>query len=171
GMSLRDRVKGLIRSTAGVNAERWQRSTLDNRNVEVVLNSLLASPSFSSLHFPVQFVKLVRGCIESSCTCRLREMKVDTQPTADAAGKRFATLKDALVRGLPPLALAASEIALVADQNRSLSAAHEVGNWARDMGIHFGGASSFAKKGRILYNIVRIMHSERCLELGTAYGM
>ena len=171
-MSLRDRVKGLIRSTAGVSAEQWQRSTLDNRNVEVVLNSLLASTSFSSLHFPVQFVELVRGCIESSCTCRLRELKVDTQPTADAAGKRFATLKDALVRGLPPVALAAtSEIALVADQNRSLSAAHEVGNWAGDMGIHFGGTSSFAKKGRILYNIVRIMRSERCLELGTAYGM
>ncbi len=168
-MSLRDRVKGLIRSTAGVNAVQWQRSTLDNRNVEVVLNSLLASPSFSSLHFPVQFVELARGCIESSCTCHLRELKVDTQPTADAAGKRFATLKDALVRGLPPVALAAtSEIALVADQNRSLSAAHEVGNWAGDMGIHFGGASSFAKKGRILYNIGRIMHSERCVEIGTA---
>jgi predicted O-methyltransferase YrrM len=170
-MSLRDRVKGLIRTSAAINAEQWQRSTLDNRNVEVVLNSLLASPSFSSLHFPVQFVELVRGCIESGCACRLRELKVETQ-TADDAGKRFATLKNALVRGLPPLALAAtSGIALVADQNRSLSAAHEIGNWAGDMGIHFGEASSFARKGRILYNIVRIMRSERCLELGTAYGM
>ena len=171
-MSFKDLLRWSVRTGVAVSAKQWQRSTRDNRNVELVLNSLLVSPGLTSLHFPVQFVELVRGCIEDGYSPHsLRELKVESQ-TADLAGKRFATLKDQLLRGLPPVELSvASEVALVADRSRSLSDSLEIRNWAGDMGIHFDMSSSFARKGRILYNIVRFMRSGRCLELGTAYGM
>ena len=43
--------------------------------------------------------------------------------------------------------------------------------WAGDVGLHSSIASSSASKGRILFNLVRFTRSERCLELGTAYGV
>ena len=40
-----------------------------------------------------------------------------------------------------------------------------------DISNNFQYSSSFGKKGRILSTIVRFGRTERCLELGTAYGM
>jgi predicted O-methyltransferase YrrM len=40
-----------------------------------------------------------------------------------------------------------------------------------DVGLHFAISSSLGHKGRLLANIIRLSRSERCLELGTAYGM
>src|SRR5262249_38574248 len=171
GMSFKDRLRWVLRTGIAGSAKQWQRSTRDSRNVELVLNSLLALPSTPSLHFPVQFVEFVRDCIEDGCTHSLLELKVESQ-AADVASKRFATLKDILLGGLPPIELSvASEIALVADRSRGLSDSIEARNWAGDTGILFGIASSFGRKGRILYNVVRIMRCKRCLELGTAFGM
>jgi predicted O-methyltransferase YrrM len=170
-MSFKDRLRWSVQTGVAASAKQWQSSTRDSRNVELVLNSLFVSPGLPSLHFPVQFVELVRGCIEGGYTHSLRELKVESQ-IADLASKRFATLKDELLRGLPPIELSvASEIAQVADRSRSLSDSLEVRNWAGDIGTHFDRASSFARKGRILYNAIRFMRCERCLELGTAYGM
>jgi hypothetical protein len=42
--------------------------------------------------------------------------------------------------------------------------------WAGDVGLHFGVSSSLGHKGRLLANVIRLCRSERCLELGTAYG-
>jgi predicted O-methyltransferase YrrM len=70
---------------------------------------------------------------------------------------------------------AAREIALIADRNCGLADSYELnfGPWSfsADVGLHFLMSSSFGAKGRLLYNVVRFMRSERCLELGTAYGM
>jgi predicted O-methyltransferase YrrM len=160
-----------MRSGVATSVEQWQRSTRASRNVELVLSSVLASPSLPSLHFPVQFIELLRGCIEEASPHNIRELKVESQ-SPDLAGKRFSTLKEELRRGLPPIPWSvASEIALVADRSRNLSDTLEIRNWAGDMGIHFDRSSSFGKKGRLLFNIIRFMRSGRCLELGTAYGM
>lgn len=40
-----------------------------------------------------------------------------------------------------------------------------------DVGSHFRIASSFASKGRLLYNAVKIFRPSTMLEVGTAYGM
>ena len=170
-MSLKARVRWLMRSGIAVSAKEWQRRTRDSRNVDLVLHSLLASPSMPPLHFPAQFAEIVRGCIEEEAAHNLRELKVESQMT-DLASKRFATLKEQLRRGLPPVELSvASDIALVADRTRNLPDSLDVRNWAGDIGLHFHSSSSFAGKGRVLYNIIRFMRPERCLELGTAYGM
>jgi len=43
--------------------------------------------------------------------------------------------------------------------------------WSGDAGLLFEMASSFGRKGRILSAIIRMCRPERCLELGTAFGM
>ena len=81
-------------------------------------------------------------------------------------------LVDQLRKGLPAIAYpVARELALLADRNRALPQAIEMEHWAADAGLLFSMASSDGAKGRILFNAVRFMRSERCLELGTAYGM
>jgi predicted O-methyltransferase YrrM len=171
-MSFKDRLRWQLRGGVAVGAAQWETSTRDSRAVELVLTSLLSSPDFlSSLHFPVQFVEFVRGCIEDRCPHNVRELKTESEPQ-DSASKRFAVLKGALVNSLPPIEFSVSrDLALIADRNRCLSEAIEIHNWAGDLGLHFSLSSSLGSKGRILFNIIRIMRCEHCLELGTAYGM
>jgi predicted O-methyltransferase YrrM len=77
-----------------------------------------------------------------------------------------------LLRSLPPIEFTvARDIALVADHHGCLTDVVEIRDWAADRGLHFTRSSTFGSKGRLLFNVVRIMRCERCLELGTAYGM
>jgi predicted O-methyltransferase YrrM len=73
---------------------------------------------------------------------------------------------------VPPIPFAtAQEIALVADRYRDLAGVVESGKWVGDAGLLFSISSSFGRKGRLLSAVIRFSRSERCLELGTAYGM
>jgi len=99
------------------------------------------------------------------------EVKVDSGES-DNAANRFQTLLDQLRGGLPAIEFSvAQDIALVADHSRTKSEVLSFGQWIGDVGFHFSISSSAGHKGRILFNIIRFMRSECCLELGTAYGM
>lgn len=65
----------------------------------------------------------------------------------------------------------ARDIAIIADGYWNLSQPFEFAKWSSDIGLHFSRSWSFGQKGRILFNTVCIMRPQRCLELGTAYGM
>lgn len=171
-MSFNHKLWHRLRHRVAATAVQWERSTRDSRDVELVLGSLLGSlGSLSSLHFPVQFVEFMRGCIEDRCPCTLRVLK-NNLAAADTASKRFAMLQEQLLQSLPPIDFSvACDLAFIADRNRCLSEPVEFNDWAGDIGLHFSLSSSYGGKGRVLFNTVRIMRSKRCLELGTAYGM
>ena len=104
-------------------------------------------------------------------TCSVKDVR-NEQTENDGAARRFATLVDILRSDVPPIPLAAGqEIALVADRYRDLPGVVDYGQWAGDVGLLFSISSSFGRKGRILSTVVRFGRSQRCLELGTAYGM
>lgn len=124
----------------------------------------------SAIHYPVAYVKFLRSCLQHTVHF-VTEVKTESGDL-DSAGKRFATLVDNLRNGLPAIEFSvAREIAFIADRNLMLLDSMEFDHWAGDLGLHFGISSSLGRKGRILFNTVRLMRTERCLELGTAYGM
>ncbi|MGC2332014.1 MAG: class I SAM-dependent methyltransferase [Candidatus Acidiferrales bacterium] len=171
-MSIRDRVKGLIIRAARLAASHGERELRDSRNVELVLSAALQNPDVLSIRHPTAYVELLRTCIEES-TYTVVPVKSDGG-APEIAARRLVTLIDQLRLGLPEIEfLAAREIAVVADANRSNPEpqAQPWWTWAGDVGLHFSIGSSFGRKGRILFNLVRFMRSERCLELGTGYGM
>jgi predicted O-methyltransferase YrrM len=145
----------------------------DNSNVDIVLSQILEQiKEPEPIHFPSAYVELLRDCIEKKAY-KIREIK--TIGTADSNAlffKRFSTLLEILPSHVPPIEFkTAKEIALIADSYRLISEPYEQGVWAGDVHTHFHLSSSFGMKGRILNTIVRVMRSEKCLELGTAYGM
>jgi predicted O-methyltransferase YrrM len=143
----------------------------DRHNVDLALSAALCGhDGLRAIHYPVAYVEFLRSCLEHTAHI-VTEVKAQSGD-ADSATKRFATLVDALGSGLPAIEFSVvRDIALMADRNLALSESMEFDNWAGDIGLHFGITSSFGRKGRILFNIIRFMRSERCLELGTAYGM
>lgn len=170
-MSVKESLKNLARRSVRLCATSAESVLRDYRNVDIVLSAALREPdALSLIHDPVAYVDFLRACIEPARYC-VTEVKADLYP-ADVAAKRFTTLVEELRRGLPAIEFAvAKEIALIADKNRVLSESHVSAQWVGDVGLHFSIASSFANKGRVLFNIVRFARSENCLELGTAYGM
>jgi predicted O-methyltransferase YrrM len=165
--AIRGNLKNLVRRTVRL----VENQLRDRSNVDLVLSAALrGSDARSVIHYPVAYVDFLRTCIEPA-SHSVTVMKAESGST-DCAAKRFVTLVDELRRGLPAIEFpVAQEIALIADQYRTLSAEANFGQWAGDVGLHFSMSSSFGRNGRILFNIIRFMRSERCLELGTAYGM
>jgi hypothetical protein len=87
-MNFKDNLRSRLRGGVTLSATQWENSTRDSRDVELVLSAVLNTPGFlPSLHFPVQFVEFVRGCIEDHCPHSLREVKTEPQ-TPDSATKR-----------------------------------------------------------------------------------
>jgi predicted O-methyltransferase YrrM len=170
-MTIKGKVKNQVRYLAQLAARSGESELRDQRNVDMVLSAVLGGPdALAGIQYPVEYVDFLRSCIEP-VSHRVEVVKEDSSE-ADNAANRFQTLLDQLGGGLPAVEFSlAREIALVADQSRSRSEARVFGQWTGDVGFHFTGSSSFGNKGRILVNIVRFMRSERCLELGTAYGM
>jgi predicted O-methyltransferase YrrM len=140
----------------------------NRRNVDIcLLGALAKSDVLATIRYPVEYVELLRSCIEHRA-CSLRTVKAGDGGD-DSTTKRFATLVDVLGSSLPSIELAVAEqIALLADHNRRRP---EVDEWTGDAGLSFSLSSSSPRKGRILSAIVRFTRCKRCLELGTAYGM
>lgn len=137
---------------------------------EVILAALHADGGLSEIRYPLPYVNFLRECIEP-LTFPIREIK-GKEDLDTVESKRFATLLFSLQSGLPPVDFhLAKDIGLVADRYRSLFSPLEYRRWAGDTALHFSVSSSFGKKGRLLFNIVRLLRSQDCLELGTAYGL
>jgi predicted O-methyltransferase YrrM len=137
---------------------------------EVILATLQANGGLTEIHDPLAYVNFLLECIQP-LTFSIRELK-GKEDLDSVESKRFATFLFSLQSGLPPVDFSlAKEIGLIADRYRSLYSPLEYHQWAGDTALHFSVASSFGKKGRLLFNIVRLLRSRDCLELGTAYGL
>jgi predicted O-methyltransferase YrrM len=151
--------------------ESAANSSRDERNTDIVLSAALSASDISQhVRVPVAYTQFLREAL-GPCRSRLTEIRLRDN-SADRAYNRFDMLCYLLRNNLPPLDYSlARGIAMIADGYRSLPQPFEYAQWAGDIGLHFSRSSSFGWKGRILFNTVRIMRPQRCLELGTAYGM
>ena len=140
----------------------------NERNVDITLRSILRDEKLlSKTNDATSYVELLRACIEPTA---LRVVIAKSSNNfGDAYGTRFKTLIETIQSNLLPLPTPmALELAEEADRLRGMTATF--GNDG-DVGLHFAISSSLGHKGRLLANIIRLCRSERCLELGTAYGM
>ncbi|MGH7719991.1 MAG: class I SAM-dependent methyltransferase [Gemmatimonadaceae bacterium] len=145
----------------------WERR--HQHNVELAIAATIAGESFKRIRYPVEYVEFLRACSEHT-SYSIRDVKADTAG-ADSAANRFATLLDVLQSGAPPIDIhVAQDIGQIADEFRCLTDPLDHDHWSGDVGLHFALSSGLARTGRILTCIIRYMRSERCLELGTAYG-
>ena len=169
-MGMKERVKEWVAGTVRLAAKQGDGALRGPRIEELALAAALRHPDSLSVRYPVSYAKSLRSCIEFP---RHSVVEIKSEEGApEVAGKRFATFIDQLRLHLPEMELpAAREIALIADDLRSNSQSKTANYpWAGDVGLHSSIASSSGSKGRILFNLVRFARSERCLELGTAYG-
>jgi hypothetical protein len=152
-------------------SETAERTARNRHNVDIVCSwALQKVNSRKDIRFPVDYVELLRSCIEKKWL-KLQVIKTDSSSTSDSSTARFSGLVDAL-RQVPPIEFSiAEEIALIADGFRGNLQPIEGNGWAGDVRSTFEISSSFGTKGRILTTIVQFTRSDRCLELGTAYGM
>jgi predicted O-methyltransferase YrrM len=164
-------------SSFSSNAKSYAKRTIakvgrNERNVDVCLHSILQyGKILPNVIDAASYIELLRACIEPTA---LRVAIVKSSDSfGDAYGNRFKTLVETIQSSLLPLPVAmALELAEEADRLRGMTAGIDWENfWAGDVGLHFGLSSSLGYKGRLLANVIRLCRSERCLELGTAYGM
>ena len=122
------------------------------------------------IQFPLAYVEFLRSCLERK-TYPITTVKSNRGGVDSAPARRFWSLLDALAN-LPPLEFAVAEaLAKIANAYSGDATPMESGSWASDVRAHFEMSSSFGHKGRTLATIIRFMRCQRCLELGTAYGM
>ncbi len=84
--------------------------------------------------------------------------------------ERFRQFVQQTRTGFSPLT-ADDGVDILEASNRFLGMTEEMDASGRDIGTHFRMSSSFSRKGRILYNAVKIFRPRVALEVGTAYGM
>jgi predicted O-methyltransferase YrrM len=165
-------VVNLVKEVAAKILRERETVLRDRYNVDTVLSASLPERLLSEVREPVAYVEFLRGCIEHT-TFSTTPVK-DTHSSSGPASIRFRMLLDILQSGVPALAFSqAQEIGLIADKlSSSLDPLQFKGcEWAGDVGLSFRIGSSFARKGRLLSSIIRLCRADRCLELGTAYGM
>jgi predicted O-methyltransferase YrrM len=151
---------------AGKICREAETASRDRRNVDIVLSTCLREEVLAKLHYPVAFIEFLRGCIEHRA---FSVAPVGPYASSTSCPRRLDRLLEVLTTGAPPLAFSqAQEIGLIAD---GILARFDPLDGHGDVASHFQLSSSFARKGRLLSSIVRFCQSERCLELGTAYGM
>ena len=92
-----------------------ERRSRDRHNLDIVLAwALQRVSSTRTVRFPVDYVDLLRSCMEQTSPT-IAEVKVDRAAPSDLSGRRFSSLVEAL-RRLPAIELStAEEIALAAD--------------------------------------------------------
>lgn len=141
----------------------------DNANLDVVLPWALAKAG-EDIQFPLSYVEFLRSCLERK-TYPITTVKSNRGGLGSEPTRRFGPLLDALAN-LPPLEFAvADKLAKIANAYSGDNRPLQSGNWVGDIRAHFEMSSSSGHRGRILATIIRFMRCQRCLELGTAYGM
>jgi predicted O-methyltransferase YrrM len=170
-IAIRPRLTKFVKDATRTIIQLTQQEQRGQRNVEVALTALLRNGDLlSKANDAAAYVEFLRTCIEPMAQ-RIVTVKPDSGPK-DARSNRFTNLIDVLRSDLLPVSI---EIALAlaeeADRYRGLAMPFDREWWSGDVGQHFSISSSLGPKGRILSNIVRLSRAERCLELGTAYGL
>jgi predicted O-methyltransferase YrrM len=170
-MDVRAALRNLAADVVGLGAARSDQVLRDRRNVDIILGAVLGDAgALAGIQYPVAYAEFLRSCLEQRAFA-VKEVRADTAPP-DGPANRVATLLDALANGVPTIPLpTAIEIGRIADRMSGLSEPMDHDRWSGDVGLHFMISSSFARKGRLLSAVVRFTRSERCVELGTAYGM
>jgi predicted O-methyltransferase YrrM len=170
-MNLRAAARNLVRDAVRLAFAQRELVARDRRNVDLVLSvELGGKDGLSGIDYPVAYVDLLRSCLEKR-SFPVREIRADSGPR-DKRFNRLATALEILGDDPPPIPFTlAAEIGRVADRMAGLTEPAEIGTWVADRGLHFEVSSSLGRKGRLLFNLVRLTRPERCLELGTAYGM
>jgi predicted O-methyltransferase YrrM len=144
---------------------------VNRRNEDIALSAILTSTALSEMHDPVAFVMLLRECFGPRSYKVTDVKRVSATPAIEPYVHRFQTLLDVLADVPPVDAITALKIGRIADRYHAIREPVEMHRWAGDVGLHFRRSSSFGHKGRLLTALVRLMRSQRCIEVGTAYGM
>lgn len=170
-MAIKNQLMRQFRRVVGHITQDFAASSQGERDTDIVLAATLREPDIlHRLRAPVAHIQFLREAL-GPFRCRLTEIR-RRDNSSDRAANRFEMLCHLLRTGLLPLDYSlARDIAVIADRFRNLSQTLEFARWAGDIGLHFSQSSSFGQKGRILFNTVRTMRPQQCLELGTAYGM
>lgn len=146
------------------------RDDADHRAAGLAVAEVMRRHGPEQLSDPARYAAFLTSCFEP-LAFRVRELRRD-ESAGDTAGLCFRTLIDHLQAGVFPLPAAdAARIGTIADGLLADRRPFDRDTWAGDVGLHAGAASSFARKGRLLAEIVRIMRVDAALELGTAYGL
>lgn len=119
----------------------------------------------ASLNSPVQYVGFLRECWQEGTL----DLKIIKQSPDN--GTRDSSMEREL-RAFRPLDYrTACELAVFADERAGDLRRFEGKFYQGSMAEHFLFSSSIGRKARILYNILRRARPEKCLEIGTAWGM
>jgi predicted O-methyltransferase YrrM len=170
-MSIKQKLKKAMVDFIRTGVEIVQRDTRSAQNVDLALTAMLRDDSDAApINDIVAYVELLRTCIAPLARSVVSISKIDD--TDDVESRRFVALLDMLGSQIPPIpSPVAIDIARRADRFSSLRTPFDFRQWSGDAGLLFQISSSFGVKGRILASIIRVCRPNRCLELGTAFGM
>lgn len=151
----------------------------ETRDLDLFLDALLRSADAAKrLNDPVFFVQQLRASFAPR-RLKVRETRGRPDPS-DEASTRFTRLLDALRTSVPSLPtdvawdVASTADAYLGDHDyvRTLDVSQEDDLlWAADVAWTIGVGSSFARRGRLLYQVVRFMRPRICVEAGSFFGM
>jgi predicted O-methyltransferase YrrM len=167
-MSFKHRLLSFSNSTKSYVKRTIRHVTRNERNVDIALRSILQDEKILlKTNDAASYVELLRAYIEPAA---LRVVIAKPSKSLDDVyGKRFKLLIETIQSNLLPLPIPmALEVTEEADRLRGMTVPLTDD---LDLGLNFVIASSLGHKGRLLANVIRLCRSERCLELGTAYGM
>lgn len=132
------------------------------------VNRLLAAESIEQQNNPARLSELAFSLYSRQ---KKNVEYVKDSGSDQALRQRFSRLVDEIKSGFSPFT-GQDGIEIIAAANHFLGLSQEIdSDPGMDVGSHFHIASSFASKGRLLYNAVKVFRPSTMLEVGTAYGM
>lgn len=151
----------------------------ESRDLDLFLDALLRSADAAKrLNDPLFFVQQLRA---SFAPRRLKTVEIRGGPDpSDEHCARFSRLLEALRTSVPSLPtdvawdVASTADAYLGDYTYLRSFKTSEGRdrlWAADVASTMGRSSSFARRGRLLYQVVRFMRPTICVEAGSFFGM
>ena len=168
---MRQKLMTMLDSVQVRAAETAERTARNRRAVDAVLVwALERAQAAGPLHYPVEYVQLLRDCTERSWAV-WRETRSAHTHESDAASQRFASLIESL-GDLPAVEFASAErLGRVADRLRANVNPETGVREHGDQHRHFSRVTSLGMKGRVLHTVARVMQSVRVVELGTQRGL
>jgi len=135
-------------------------------NVDIILAAALKERANGQvLSSPVQYLGFLRECWQDD------SLNLNVIKQSATNGRRESSMEREL-RSFRPLDYGtACELAAFADERAGDLRSFEGKFYQGTMADHFLFSSSIGRKARILYNVLRSARPEKCLEIGTAWGM
>ena len=170
-MGMRQKLMTMLDNVQVRAAETAERTARNRRAVDAVLVwALERAQSAGPLHYPVEYVQLLRDCTERSWAV-WREIRSDVSHEQDPASQRFANLIESL-GDLPAVEFSSAErLGRVADRLRANVNPETGVREHGDQHRYFSRVASLGMKGRVLHTVARVMQSVRVVELGTSRGI